>query len=186
MQIEVEQKHRVDDTAALIAKLNGRGVTLGPALTQVDQYFAHPARDFAATDEALRIRTAGGTSYVTYKGPKLDAQTKTRRELELPLHAGDSDGTEFAKLLDALGFRPVATVRKSRRVFQISYRGREVEGTLDDVDGVGTFVELELLANEQTLDSARETIVSLAAELELGSSERRSYLEMLLQGRRST
>ena len=44
-----------------------------------------PCRDFAQTDEALRIRTVGDTSFVTYKGPKLDATTKTRRELELPL-----------------------------------------------------------------------------------------------------
>jgi adenylate cyclase class 2 len=129
-----------------------------------------------------RIRTAGGKSYVTYKGPKLDATTKTRRELELPLHHSDADGTEFAKLLDALGFQPVASVRKSRRVFHISYRGREVEGALDDVDGVGRFVELELLTDEHNVDAARETIVSLAIELELGQSERRSYLEMLLDG----
>lgn len=180
MQLEVEQKHGLEDAAAFVAKLDGRGATLGPALIQVDQYFAHPARDFATTDEALRIRTAGGRSYVTYKGPKLDATTKTRRELELPLHDSDGDGKEFAKLLHVLGIRPVAQVRKSRRAFHISYRGREVEGALDDVEGIGTFVELELLADEQSLDAARDTIAALAAELDLGQSERRSYLEMLL------
>jgi adenylate cyclase, class 2 len=182
MQLEVEQKHWLDDAAALTARLNGRGVTIGPALIQVDQYFAHPARDFAATDEALRIRTAGGKSYVTYKGPKLDKTTKTRRELELPLHDSDAGGTEFTKLLNALGFQPVASVRKSRRAFHIFYRDREVEGALDDVEGVGTFVELELLAHEHNVDSARETIASLASELDLGKSERRSYLELLLEG----
>ena len=52
---------------------------------------------------------------------------------------------------------------------------------LDEVDGLGTFVELELSADEASLDEARRTIVSLANELDLGPSERRSYLEMLLE-----
>src|SRR5688572_28544694 len=73
MQYEVEQKHRVVDVAALEAQLSARRIRLEPAIIQSDEYFAHPARDFAKTDEALRIRTSGGKSFVTYKGPKLDA-----------------------------------------------------------------------------------------------------------------
>lgn len=180
MRYEVEQKHRVDDVSALVAELVGRGVEMGPPAVQIDQYFAHPARDFAKTDEALRIRTFGGASFVTYKGPKLDTATKTRRELELPLAATDSDGTQFAELLGALGFVPVAIVRKSRRPFHISHQGHEVEGAFDEVDGVGTFVELELQSDDAGLDAAKSTISTLAAELKLGLHERRSYLEMLL------
>ena len=97
-------------------------MTLGEPIVQSDQYFAHPARDFAQTDEALRIRTVGDTSFVTYKGPKLDATSKTRRELELPLAASDPDGSQFAELLAALGFTPVAIVRKQRRKFHIIAR----------------------------------------------------------------
>jgi adenylate cyclase class 2 len=183
MQLEVEQKHRVDDLAALVVQLKARGIELGPPLEQADQYFAHPSRDFATTDEALRIRTAGGKKFVTYKGPKLDSATKTRRELELPLGAADADGSRFAELLQALGFRPVATVRKRRRKFHIEHDGQTVEGALDDVDGVGTFAELELQVAGDEFEVARRTILSLAQELELGPAERRSYLEMLLSGK---
>jgi adenylate cyclase class 2 len=182
MHFEVEQKHRVDDRAALIAKLNKCGASLSEPLVQSDQYFAHPARDFAKTDEALRIRTVGNESFVTYKGPKLDAATKTRRELELPLAASDADGSQFAEILAALGFTPVATVRKQRRMFHITHDGRNVEGALDDVEGVGTHVELELIADDANLDSSKAVIAGLAAELELGPSERSSYLELLLAG----
>jgi len=180
MQYEVEQKHRIDDVAALVAMLEERGLKLGSPVEQVDQYFAHPARDFAKTDEALRIRTAGGKSFVTYKGPKLDATTKTRRELELPLAASDADGLQFGELLQALGFKPVAIVRKNRRPFHIRHDGREVEGALDEVDGVGTFAELELQADDASLDEAKQIIGELAKTLNLGASERRSYLELLL------
>jgi adenylate cyclase class 2 len=181
MKYEVEQKHRVEDEPALLARLERRGVVLGRAIEQTDQYFAHPCRDFAATDEALRIRTAGGQSFVTYKGPKLDSTTKTRREIELPLDAIDAGGSQFAELLAALGFKPVAIVRKQRRPFRLQYGGREIDGALDDVEGVGAFAELELQADESNLDESRQVIQSLAAELALGPSERRSYLEMLLE-----
>jgi adenylate cyclase, class 2 len=183
MHFEVEQKHQVKDVAALVAQLTEHSVTLGEPVGQSDQYFAHPARDFAKTDEALRIRTVGRASYVTYKGPKLDAATKTRRELELPLAASDASGSQFAELLSVLGFTPVAIVRKQRRTFHLLHQGRDVEGALDEVVGVGTYVELELIADETSLESAKEIVVSLAADLKLGRSERRSYLELLLARR---
>src|SRR5262245_43862480 len=115
---EVEQKHPVSDVAALIQRLTDYGAHFGETIQQSDQYFAHPCRDFAKTDEALRIRTVGDKSFVTYKGPKLDTTTKTRREIELPLHLHDGDGSRFAELLAALGFTPVAKVRKTRRKFE--------------------------------------------------------------------
>lgn len=183
MNFEVEQKHRVKDEAELVARLAERGATLGPATTQSDQYFAHPCRDFAQTDEALRIRTVGSQSFVTYKGPKVDATTKTRRELELPLELGDAGARQFGQLLAALGFKPVAVVTKQRQSFELHHAGRPVAGSLDTVAGLGTFVELELVTEEQGLAEARGVIAALANELELGPGERRSYLELLLAER---
>jgi adenylate cyclase class 2 len=180
MHFEVEQKHRIEDPGAFVAELQAWGVVLGDAVAQSDKYFQHPSRDFAQTDEALRIRTVGKASFVTYKGAKVDATTKTRRELELPLAATDPGGRQFAELLAALGFKPAATVRKQRRPFHVSYRGSDVEGALDDVEGVGHYVELELSADDAGLEAATKTISSLAAELQLGPTERRSYLELLL------
>jgi adenylate cyclase class 2 len=177
MKIEVEQKHRVNDPAGLLQRLTERGATLGPSIEQADTYFAHPCRDFARTDEALRIRSVGDESFVTYKGPKLDATTKSRRELELPLAA---DQNEFAELLMALGFRPVMTVRKSRRPFEIEREGKTVRGAWDEIEKLGTFVELELSADEKSLQEAKAVIADFAGELQLGPSERRSYLELLL------
>ena len=128
----------------------------------------------------MRVRTVGDTSFVTYKGPKLDATSKMRRELELPLSASDADGSQFSELLAVLGFTPVAIVRKQRRKFYITQGDCEVEGALDEVDSVGTYVELELMADDAKLSSAKDVISRLANELMLSPSERRSYLELLL------
>lgn len=181
MQYEVEQKHRVTDMRALLERLAERGVEIGPAVEQADRYFAHPCRDFARTDEALRIRTVDSESFVTFKGPKIDTTTKTRHELELPLEASDTGGEKFAELLQALGFKPALVVRKHRRKFHIASGGREVEGVIDEVDGIGTFVELELISDDAKLEGTKRVISSLASELQLGPTERRSYLEMLLE-----
>lgn len=181
MKYEVEQKFAIADPAAVEKKLIALGGTFIAAVEQVDRYFGHPARDFAQTDEALRIRRVGEENRITYKGPKIDAVTKTRREIELPLAPGAQAADDFSTLLEALGFRRVAEVRKHRRTASLRWRGRELEAALDEVEHVGRFVELECSADEKDLDPARECLASLAKELGLEKSERRSYLELLLE-----
>jgi adenylate cyclase class 2 len=184
MNFEVEQKFRVVDLDVFRRKLDEQGVKLGAAKVQIDRYFNHPARDFAQTDEALRIRSISERNFVTYKGPKIDATTKTRREIELPLDSGKKAADSFAELLVALGFRPVAEVKKQRRSGVVHVDSREVELAYDEVDEVGTFVELECLAEEADLAAAKDAIATVAADLALKQSERRSYLELLLAARR--
>jgi adenylate cyclase class 2 len=180
MKYEVEQKFPVADVAAVEGGLAQRGVGVSQPQAEVDLYFAHPARDFARSDEALRIRRQGPLSSITYKGPKIDQTTKTRREIELPLPPGEESAAAWAELLEVLGFRPVAEVRKLRRKVEIPWQGRCVQGSLDEVEGLGSFVELELVEDEAGVESARACIASLAESLGLRESERRSYLELLL------
>jgi len=182
VQYEVEQKFRTGDRTALEAELRRLGAVVGATSVQVDCYFRHPARDFAKTDEALRIRSVGDQHFVTYKGPKIDRETKTRQELELPLGSGEQTLAGFTQLLEALGFSRVREVRKTRRAFHVQWNGANVEGAVDNVDGLGEFIELEIVADANDVDSARKAILSLAEKLGLESPERRSYLEMLLEG----
>lgn len=180
MPWEVEQKFRVDDHAAVERILATLGVSFGEALEQVDYYFNHPARDFAVTDEAFRLRQVGDENFVTYKGPKIDAATKTREEIELPLPPGRQIPEQYTRLLRALGFRPVATVQKIRREAAAQWENFEVHIALDDVRGVGRYIELEIAADDDNLAAAKSALASLARHLDLTDSERRSYLELLL------
>ena len=179
MSYEVEMKFPAGDRATLESRLAELGATIGAPQSEVDVYFAHPARDFAKTDEALRIRRKGSLNFITYKGPKIDATTKTRREIDLPLPPGEQAAQQWTDLIEALGFAPVGEVRKLRRKAHVDWQGRSVEISLDEVGGLGVFVELELIAEADGLDVARSSIVSLAEALGLKGSERRSYLELL-------
>ena len=184
MTFEVEQKFPMRDRESFSERIVALGGKFGLAFSQADTYYAHPSRDFAATDEALRIRRQSGTSCITYKGVKLDAATKTRREIELQLPGDDIDGVQLAEMLELLGFRPVATVNKTRRPATLSWQNWAVQIAMDDVDGLGSFAELEVTAEESQLDAARTAVLALATELELSGAERRSYLEMLLDRQR--
>ncbi|MGE3807996.1 MAG: class IV adenylate cyclase, partial [Gemmataceae bacterium] len=149
---------------------------------EADHYFNAPDRDFAKTDEALRIRSIGANNFLTYKGAKRDQTTKTRKEIEVSLGSGADAANQFAELLKCLGYKPVAIVRKERRKFRWQHNGFDVEATLDEVDKVGSFVELEIVGAEEVYERARDTLFELAREFGLGESERRSYLEMYLHG----
>jgi adenylate cyclase class 2 len=180
MAIEVEQKFRVADRSALEARLAALGCRLESPCEQVDQYYAHPNRDFARSDEALRLRQVGSLNYITYKGPKLDTHTKTRREIELDLAPGVAAAADAEQLLLALGFVPVREVRKRRVHGTLDWQGRQIAVDLDSVGGLGEFIELEILTDETAALLAREAIRTLADHLNLSDAERRSYLELLL------
>jgi adenylate cyclase class 2 len=179
--LEIEVKYRVDDLAALEQKLVKLGAKRVDVRDDSDTYFNAPHRDFAQTDEAFRVRHIGARNMVTYKGPRIDKQTKTRVEIEVPFADGSQADGDFQRLLTLLGFKPTAVVKKHRRVFDLSRDGFDVEACLDDVERVGTFAELEIVADESKLDAARSLVLKLAAELGLTQSERRSYLELLLE-----
>ena len=192
LMYEVELKFAVSGRAALERRLVEMGGRLAEPQEQVDRYFAHPCRDFAQTDEALRLRRVGDSVAITWKGPRIDAATKTRREIELelaPLPAALDAGptlSSWTELLEALGFRRVMEVAKRRQPLRLVWQGAEVDVALDTVAGLGEFLELEIMAAEGEVPAARARLESLAQEIGLGPTERRSYLELILQSQQAS
>lgn len=175
---EVEVKVAAD-LAAVAERLDELGATQAGDVVQVDTYYDAPHRDFAETDEALRVRreTREGDTEVriTYKGPLVEAESKTREEYE----TGVADGETADAIFENLGFTPAATVEKDRRCYR--YDGYTV--TLDAVEGVGDFVEVETETDEDGVEAAREGAFTILRELGLDPDEqtRTSYLGLLLE-----
>lgn len=177
---EVELKFAVESLAALEAALvTLQAAPLGTS-DQTDTYFAHPCRNFAETDEAFRLRTVDGEHCLTYKGPVVDRTIKTRREIEIPCGNGTECSGQWHALITSLGFLPVREVRKLRRRFALTRRGREFEICLDEVPHLGRFAEIETLAATADREIARDLVWELARDLGLQAAEPRSYLELLL------
>ena len=185
-----------------------RAVGAEPAGThrQRDVYYDAPHREFAETDEALRIRhettlrshstgqpggdrsegspdtTADGSdegsTLLTYKGPLLDDDSKTRTEHE----TGVNDPDAVEGILSGLGFEPAATVGKRRERWTLG----ELTVTRDAVDGVGEFVEVERSVDDaDEIAATREETKAALETLGLDPDEqvRTSYLGLLLADR---
>ncbi|QDU79927.1 CYTH domain protein [Polystyrenella longa] len=181
MTYEVELKFELKDRDAIRVALQKLGAVEQATEVQQDHYFNHPQRDFAQTDEAFRIRSSGEQNRVTYKGPILDSQTKTRKEIEIPFASGQSTVTQLEEMLVDLGFRPVYKVTKTRTSFSLEWENRHLEITLDRVNQVGDYLEIETMTNEADRDEGREAILKLAKHLGFKHPERRSYLRLLLE-----
>ncbi len=175
--IEVEVKAHASNLDEIEKKVIELGASREGEEYQEDLYFNAPHRDFARSDEALRIRKIkrenSDEKYITYKGPKMDKVSKTRKEIEVAV----GDPSKVEDILQNLSFRPVATVCKNR----IIYRLDELIITLDNVHGVGDFVEIEKETpeGEDTKDALNEIFATYSKIGIESGFERSSYLELM-------
>jgi adenylate cyclase class 2 len=179
MSFEVEVKYRLFRDSDLAARLAENGIEPEPAVVYEDTYLEHPARKLARTNEAFRIRKAGDSIQITYKGPRRRGLIKTREEIELSLGNGPGDYFAVFRLFRILGFRQVVIVRKTRQPYLLIHHGRTLEVALDFADGIGAFAEIETIAEtESDLPYAQRAVLDLAASLGLTEIETRSYRRM--------
>lgn len=81
--IEVEVKARVYDPKLVERSIIALGASPIGIEAQVDTYYSAPYRDFAKTDEALRIRVQDNKCFLTYKGARMDSISKKRKKYRL-------------------------------------------------------------------------------------------------------
>ena len=172
--IEFELKAKVDDLGPVRKALIARGARHDGVRDEHDVYYNHPARDFSETDEALRVRYAGKSAVITYKGAKLaGTRLKAREELNLAVE----DGALFETVLERLGFRQTATVQKRRELW--TYEGASI--ALDEVPSLGTFAEVEIIGDADDAD-VEERVNAIARSIGItGEPITSSYLELVLE-----
>ena len=189
--IEVELKLPIYKRSATEAALVREGFTPGDLIREYDLYFSGSAKDFIKSDEALRIRNSENLhkrtskSFLTYKGRKLDQVSMTRKELE----TGIEDAGTAAEILAALGYEKQFPVSKLRQY----YHRDDVTACVDQVEGLGSFLELELLVPEagcptdtgresMTREKALSKLAHILSRLGYSMEETtcRSYLSMIM------
>jgi adenylate cyclase, class 2 len=137
---EVEVKFRVGDRRALLAALAARGIGVGPPVRQDDQAYAPSGWEYGDARGGVpfaRLRTAGGRHTFTVKRPA--ENVLSCEEHETPV----ADREQMHRAVLAMGFRATVRIGKTRRVAVIA--GGDVTLCVDDVDGLGTFLEVERL-----------------------------------------
>lgn len=174
--IEVEVKAHIEDPKRIERAIISLGATPIGIENQADTYYSAHYRDFGNTDEALRIRAQDGKYFLTYKGPKLDKVSKTRKEFEVEI----KDTNNMGDILSSLGFYPVATIVKKRKRYIMG----DFFIAIDDVRTLGCFMEIEISVknsnnHEEKVESIFEFIEKLGISRE--STIRESYLEMFFE-----
>ena len=175
--IEVEVKAKIDSFDEMRKRLDEINATKTKTEHQEDRYFNSPVKDFAETDEALRIRETKSDEkhnlFITYKGPKIDAKSKTRKEIEMKIE----DAEKCSAIFESLGFKEVRTVIKEREYYK--YENYEI--SLDNVHGLDPYMEIEIsLEDDSDYSKAQASIFELFEKLGITDGfERTSYLELL-------
>jgi len=178
--LEIEMKFPTADFVAMQQHLQRMKATALAPIDEADHYFNAPDRDFAKTDEAFRLRSIGANNRVTYKGPRQPGPAKTRTEIEIAIEAGAAAADQWRQMVQHLGYRSTAIVKKRRSIYQFKRDGFDLEACLDEVETLGKFVEIEIVADASQKQQAQEVLMAVAKELGLEKSEPRSYLEMVL------
>src|SRR5438105_14521781 len=116
MPTEIEAKMKVEDFDAVRRRLREAGATPGGKVLETNTFCDTAGGSLVAAGKGLRVRRnhdqgSGRDEYViTFKGPLQRGELKTREEIEAEVANGD----EAARLLEALGFKPVLSFEKRR------------------------------------------------------------------------
>jgi len=196
---EVEIKVRIQDLEELrdIIRFNGGSYKI--SLLHEDTYFNMPKelRDFKNTDEAIRLRKSEefdkndddillkSKCYLTYKGKKIDSNTKTRQEIEVKVDNFDN----MKEILKVLDFQEIITMQKERELFELLYQDEKIEILLDYIPLLHQyFIELEMVVSSpQEIDDARVILFELLERFNINKDDsiRKSYLELIVENQRN-
>lgn len=134
---EIEIKVRVDNLDDIKQRLDKLAVTLSKQITQHDVVFCLPgSQDNALDANWLRIRTENDTKiYFTLKRSVVGHLDSIEHETEV------GDAVQLEAIIRDLGFEQYSDLTKIRQ------KGRygDIEICVDEVPGLGTFIEAELI-----------------------------------------
>lgn len=168
--VETEVKIRVPDLAAVRQKLLALGAAVTrPRHLEENTLYDDDAGRLRSKHCALRLRAAGRTTVLTFKGAKQKSRSfKVREEFETAV----KDRGQAKKILRALGLKPSFTYAKHRTVLK---KGR-LTITLDET-AVGSFIELE---------GKRHEITRMAKSLGFGRADflTASYVDLIRDERK--
>ena len=177
---EIELKHPIRNPEVVELRLRSLGArqTVDQQY-QEDVYYVPAHRDFLAetiVSEWIRIRrTDGGASFNYKRWLPVGAEVQTHCD---EYETGVTDVTATELILKALDMREIVRVRKHRS----SWLLHDVEVSIDEVEGLGAFIELEAKTHSEDTDGILSSLRDLLKNLEADvlPQDRRGYPYQLL------
>jgi homotetrameric cytidine deaminase len=166
----VELKARDPDPAATLSRALALGASDHGVLRQRDTYFSRARARLKLREQ---LDPPAGAQLIAYDRP--DSDDARRSDYRL------ADVGDAAALRDALDAALGTLVVVDKRRHLLLYENVRIH--LDDVEGLGAFVELEgVAAADSDLTRERELVSRLRAKFGVGDALAASYSDLLLDG----
>jgi predicted adenylyl cyclase CyaB len=163
--VEIEVKLRISSIRPLKERLLALGVKLDKERSlEENTLYDFSCGSLTRKRQALRLRTVGKKTFLTFKGPPLKSRKfKIREEFETEV----KNAKQQKKILNSLGLIPAFSYKKHRTVF----RKKNLKICLDETS-VGHFIELE---------GKRKEIVQFAKSLGFSKKEfiQQDYIQLI-------
>ena len=178
--IEVEIKLPITNRESVKQGLQRLGFEEEHLVQESDIYFNSESYNLRQKDMALRIRscknltTGESQAILTYKGPKMDNISMTRKELETKVE----DAKVCQEILKGIAFTQVYPVCKLRQYYHLE----QMTACIDQVEQLGDFLELEIIVEDESvrtkaLEQLEDILIKLGYKMEDTTCS--SYLSML-------
>lgn len=151
---EVEVKARITNAADIARRLTQLGCVWSESLHQDDRVYNKKGDSLGAQYRGmvvLRIRNENGTSIVTLKQQQENEKDNIEREVVV------DDPSAMHDILSIMGWQETIRVKKVRQT--CSYNNLTV--CLDEVEGLGSFVEVEKLTDGDGGERVQEELFQL-------------------------
>lgn len=160
MKRELEKKFSISNQAEFLLSLEALGIFLGNPIEQRDAIYFRKGKGFSdlpSGEPVLRIRQAGTSITTTLKVYRNGVSDRTEVE------CGISDALAFNDYLRCIEFEKVVEVVKIRR--KAEFLGAKV--VLDDVLQLGTFAEVEVVTDDDSVSEGLELLATVVGRLGL-------------------
>lgn len=172
---EIEVKYRVNDAEGLLAALKGRGIELGVPVHQDDQAYAPEGWSYGDSKlgvSFVRLRTVDDVHTFTLKRPAENALSCDEHETAV------TDREQMHHAILAMGFYPTVRITKARRTASLD----DLSLCVDEVDGIGTFVELERLVTDDVPGEAVQAeLAAFVATLSIAAERTEETYDSLVR-----
>jgi len=161
---EIELKFKVDNIEKLIKELENKKCEISPIKIQCDTIYVSDINNTESTEGSvwLRVRKENDKIELNYK--KQSNKKMESEEIEFEVSSYELAN----KFLKALGYAPWVVVNKKRRYSKYN----EYNICIDEVERLGTFVEIELLVSEDDNKYYEALLLNTAKDLGIDINSR--------------
>lgn len=164
---EIEVKARITSIESFREKLEQMGCQFGDPLIQDDSIFFPIGIGFpeiVKDTPVVRVRDSNGTVTLTMKKRMTNDNELIKLEKEVVV----SDKQETMDIVEHMGFHMAASVHKKR--IKCAYKGMTI--CIDEVAGLGSFIEVEKLSEEDNYREIQDELFDFLRSLGVGDSDR--------------